>query len=127
MPKTQISTSAGSPPGGPYSQGIRAGDFVFVAGQGPKNPATGKIDGTTIEEQTAQVLENVKAILEAAGASMADVVKVTAHLTDLSLFDRYNSVYVKYFPDPKPVRTTVGSQLLGFMVEIDAIAYVGEK
>jgi 2-iminobutanoate/2-iminopropanoate deaminase len=126
MPKTQISTSKGSPPGGPYSQAIRAGDFIFVAGQVSKDPATGKIVGETIEEQTRQTLENLKAILEAAGASMADVVKVSAHLTDLSLFDRYNSVYVQYFPEPRPVRTTVGSQLLGFMVEIDAIAYVGE-
>ena len=57
----------------------------------------------------------------------ADVVKVSAHLTDLSLFDRYNKVYATYFPDPKPTRTTVGSQLLGIMVEIDAIAYVGDK
>lgn len=125
MPKTQISTSKGSPPGGPYSQAIRAGDFIFVAGQAPKDPATGQIVGDTIEAQTQQTLENLKAILEAAGASMADVVKVSAHLTDLSLFDRYNRVYVQYFPEPRPVRTTVGSQLLGFMVEIDAIAYVG--
>ncbi len=125
MPKTQISSKAGSPPGGPYSQGIRAGDFLFVAGQAPKDPATGQIVGDTIEAQTAQTLENLKAILEAGGASLADVVKVSVHLTDLSLFARFNSVYVKYFPDPKPVRTTVGSQLLGFMVEIDAMAYVG--
>ena len=58
---------------------------------------------------------------------MADVVKVSAHLSDLSLFERYNKVYATYFPDPKPTRTTVGSQLLGILVEIDAIAYVGEK
>lgn len=126
MPKTQISTKAGSPPGGPYSQGIRAGDFLFVAGQVPKDPATGKIVGETIEEQTAQTLENLKAVLEAGGATLADVVKVSAHLTDLALFDRFNSVYVKYVPEPRPVRTTVGSQLLGFMVEMDAIAYLGE-
>jgi 2-iminobutanoate/2-iminopropanoate deaminase len=126
MPKTQITSKAGSPPGGPYSQGIRAGDFVFVAGQVGKDPATGQLVGDTIEAQTTQTLENLKAILEAAGASMADVVKVSAHLTDLSLFDRFNKVYVNYFPDPKPVRTTVGSQLLGFLVEVDAIAYVGE-
>ncbi len=125
MPKTQISTKAGSPPGGPYSQGIRAGDFLFVAGQVPKDPATGKIVGETIEEQTAQTLENLKAVLEAGGATLADVVKVSAHLTDLALFDRFNSVYVKYVPEPRPVRTTVGSQLLGFMVEMDAIAYLG--
>jgi 2-iminobutanoate/2-iminopropanoate deaminase len=125
MPKQQISTSSSAAPAGAYSQGIRAGDFVFVSGQGPKNPATGQI-GETIEEQTAQVLENIKAILEAGGATMADVVKVSAHLSDMALFERYNRVYATYFPDPKPVRTTVGSQLPGILVEIDAIAYVGK-
>jgi 2-iminobutanoate/2-iminopropanoate deaminase len=127
MPKQAISTRKGASPGGAYSQGLKAGDFVFVSGQGPLDPESGKVVGETIEEQTARTLENVKAILEAAGASMADVVKVSAHLTDLSLFDRYNKVYSTYFPDPKPTRTTVGSQLLGMMVEIDAIAYVGDK
>ncbi len=73
------------------------------------------------------MLENIKAILAAGGATMADVVKVSAHLSDLSLFERYNKVYATYFPDPKPARITVGSQLLGILVEIDAIAYVGEE
>ncbi len=113
-------------PIGPYSPGLRVGDFVFVSGQGPLNPATGQTP-ETIEEQTAQVLENIQAILEAGGATMADVVKVTAHLSDLAHFERYNKVYATYFPDPKPTRTTVGSQLLGILVEIDVIAYVGEK
>jgi 2-iminobutanoate/2-iminopropanoate deaminase len=128
MPKQQlkIESSAASAPS-PYSPGLRVGDFVFVSGQVPRDPATGKIVGETIEEQTKQVLENIKAILEAGGATLADVVKVSAHLTDLSLFDGYNKVYVTYFPDPKPTRTTVGSQLLGFLVEIDAIAYVGRE
>lgn len=127
MPKQQITTKSGASPIGAYSQGLRAGDFIFVSGQGPLDPATGQIVGTTVEEQTARVLENIKAILEAGGATMADVVKVTAHLSDLDLFERYNKVYATYFPDPKPTRTTVGSQLLGILVEIDAIAYVGEK
>ena len=127
MPKQQISTKKGAAPAGAYSQGLKVGDFVFVAGQGPLDPETGQVVGETIEERLARTLENVKAILEAAGASMADVVKVTAHLTDLSLFSRYNTVYSSYFPDPKPTRTTVGSQLLGIMVEIDAIAYIGDK
>jgi 2-iminobutanoate/2-iminopropanoate deaminase len=126
MPKQQIIPEGGPKPGGAYSPGIRVGDFVFVAGQGPTDPATGKLAGDSIEEQTAQVCENVKAILEAAGATMADVVKSTVHLSDLSLFQRYNAVYASYFPDPKPVRTTVGSQLMGILVEIDVIAYVGE-
>ena len=127
MPKQQISTTTGASPMGAYSQGLRAGDFIFVSGQGPLDPATGKIVGETIEEQTARTLENIKAILEAGGATMADVVKVTAHLTDLSNFAAYNKVYATYFPDPKPVRTTVGSQLLGMLVEIDAIAFVGKE
>ena len=127
MSKQQITTRSGASPIGAYSQGIRTGDFIFVSGQGPLDPETGQIVGTTVEEQTARVLENIKAILAAGGASMADVVKVSAHLSDLSLFERYNKVYATYFPDPKPTRTTVGSQLLGILVEIDAIAYVGEK
>lgn len=127
MTKQQIFTTAGAKPGGAYSQGLRVGDFIFVSGQGPFEPATGKLIGDSIEAQTAQTLENVKAILEAGGATMADVVKVAAHLSDLALFDRYNQVYATYFPDPKPTRTTVGSQLKGIMVEIDAIAYVGDK
>ncbi len=127
MPKQQISTNSGASPVGAYSQGLRVGDFIFVSGQGPLDPATGKIVGKTIEEQTARTLENIKAILAAAGATMADVVKVSAHLTDLSNFAAYNKVYATYFPDPKPVRTTVGSQLLGMLVEIDAIAYVGKE
>jgi 2-iminobutanoate/2-iminopropanoate deaminase len=127
MPKQQITTRSGASPVGAYSQGLRVGDFIFVSGQGPLDPATGQVVGETIEEQTARVLENIKAILAAGGATIADVVKVSAHLSDLELFDRYNKVYATYFPDPKPTRTTVGSQLKGILVEIDAIAYIGEK
>lgn len=124
--KKQIRTTTGAAPVGAYSQGIVAGDFVFVSGQGPLDPQTGEIIGETIEEQTAQVLNNISAILEAAGASMTDVVKVAVHLSDLALFKRFNTVYATYFPDPKPARTTVGSQLMGILVEIDAIAYLGD-
>ena len=127
MPKQQITTNTGAAPGGAYSQGLRVGDFIFVSGQVPRDPVTGKIVGETIEEQTARVLENIQAILAAGGAAMVDVVKVSAHLSDLANFEAYNKVYATYFPDPKPTRTTVGSQLLGFLVEIDAIAYVGKE
>jgi 2-iminobutanoate/2-iminopropanoate deaminase len=121
--KRKIDTVAGPKPIGAYSQAVRAGDFIFVSGQGPLDPHSGDICGANIEEQTVRTLGNIKSILEAAGATMADVVKVTAHLSDISLFERYNRVYASYFPDPKPARTTVGSQLLGILVEIDAIAY----
>jgi 2-iminobutanoate/2-iminopropanoate deaminase len=127
MAKRRIETKVGAQPIGAYSQGMRVGDFIFVSGQGPFDPQTGDICGGNIEEQTARTLGSIKAILEAGGAAMADVVKVTAHLSDMSLFDRYNRVYSSYFPDPKPARTTVGSQLLGNLVEIDAIAYVPPK
>ena len=127
MPKVQIQTSNAPMPVGPYSQGLKVGDFVFVAGQGSIDPVTQKVIGETIEEQTAQTLENLKAILAQAGATLGDVVKTTVHLSDLVLFSRFNVIYASYFPDPKPVRTTVGSQLPGILVEIDVIAYVGDR
>ncbi|MFN8447800.1 MAG: Rid family detoxifying hydrolase [Anaerolineae bacterium] len=126
MAKQAILSDKAPRPGGAYSQAIRAGDFVYIAGQGGLDPATRNLVGDTIEAQTKQALENVRSILEAAGASMSDVVKSTVHLSDLSLFPRFNAIYAEHFPDPKPVRTTVGSQLIGNMlVEIDVVAYTG--
>jgi len=126
MKKQLILTKNAPPPGGAYSQGLRVGDFVFTAGTGPWDPATRAVVGQSIEAQTERTLENLKAVLEAGGASLADVVKTTVHLSDLSQFAAFNTVYMRYFPDPKPVRTTVGSQLIGILVEIDAIAFVGK-
>jgi len=113
---------------GPYSQGYRAGDFIFVSGQGPLNPQTGKIQGDTIEEQTRQTLQNIKAILEADGASMEDVVKVSVLLTDLANFKPMNEVYRTFFPASFPARIcyVAGLLLPNMLVEIDAIAYVGK-
>jgi 2-iminobutanoate/2-iminopropanoate deaminase len=108
-------------PKGPYSQGRRAGGLLFVAGQGPFD-AKGNMVGTTIAEQTRATLANVKAIVEAAGASLSDVVKVNVYLTDLAHFAAMNEVYASFFPEPYPVRTTVQAGLLGFLVEIDAVA-----
>jgi 2-iminobutanoate/2-iminopropanoate deaminase len=113
-------------PAGPYSQAVLAGGFVFVSGQRPTDPATGQIVVGT-EAQTHQVLRNIRAVLQAAGADMRDVVRVTAHLADLSDFDIYNSVYVQYFQEPYPSRTTTGSDLRGIRVEIDVIAHRGEN
>jgi 2-iminobutanoate/2-iminopropanoate deaminase len=125
MPKQAIQTEKAPPPGGSYSQGLRAGDFLFTAGTGPWHPVTRQVVGATIEEQTIRTLENLRAVLEAGGASLSDVVKTTVYLSDLGQFATFNQVYTRYFPDPKPVRTTVGSQLSGILVEIDAVAYLG--
>ncbi len=124
MPKQLIQTDKAPLPGGAYSQALRAGDFIYVAGTVPRHPVTGETPAT-IEEQTALTLDNIKVILEAGGASLDQVVKATVHLSDLSLFPAFNKVYATYFNDPKPVRTTVGSQLNNILVEIDVVAYLG--
>jgi 2-iminobutanoate/2-iminopropanoate deaminase len=126
MTKELINTSHIARPGGAYSSCLRAGDFVFVAGT-LSNDAQGTRVGETIEEQTAQVLETIQAILQAAGASLDDIVKATVFLSDLSLFQRYNQVYSRYFSDPKPTRITCGVQLpQGYLIEIEVIAYTGK-
>lgn len=130
MAKYVIQAEGAAPPAGAYSQGWRAGDFVFVTGTGPVDPATGALAGDTIEEQTERVIDNIEAVLAADGASLADVVKVTVHLSDTSLFARYNAVYARRFSRPYPVRTTVGSdlrQLPGMLVEMDCIAYTPDR
>lgn len=126
MAKYVIQSKHGAPPMGAYSQGWRAGDFIFVTGTGPIDPVSGKLAGETIEEQTERTIDNLASILEADGASLSDVVKVTAHLSDTSLFAGYNAVYAKKFSKPYPVRTTVGSDLKvvpGMLLELDCIAY----
>ena len=128
MPKQAIHTDKAGPPLGAYSQGIRAGDFLFVSGCGPIDPGTGEVRGETVEEQTELVISNLEAILEAGGATLADVVQSTVHLLDETEFPRFNAVYAARFPDPKPVRTTVGSglrQVPGIRVEINVTAYLG--
>ena len=130
MPKYVIQSKRGAPPQGAYSQGWRAGDFVFVTGTGPVDPITGKLVGDTIEQQTERTVDNLAAILEADGVSLSDVVKMTVHLSDTSLFARYNQVYARRFTRPYPVRTTVGSDLghsPGMLIEMDCIAYSVQK
>ena len=130
MAKYAIQSKRGAPPQGAYSQGWRAGDFIFVTGTGPIDPVTGKLVGDNIEQQTELTIDNLSAILEAGGASLSDVVKATVHLSDTSLFGRYNAVYARRFSKPYPVRTTVGSDLghsPGMLIEIDCIAYAAKK
>lgn len=120
--RRKISTESAPRPAGPYSQAIVAGDTVYVAGQGPFNPSTGKM-AAGFEEQAAQTFENVKAIVESAGVTLADVVKVNVYLTDLGNFAKMNEVYMRYFKEPYPARATVGTQLLGGMaIEVECVA-----
>lgn len=109
-------------PVGPFSHAVEKNGVVHTAGFGPQDPVTGDVpDG--IEAQTAQVLANVRAALEAAGVSLDDVVKTTVHLQNLKEdFAGFNRVYAEFFAAPYPVRTTVGSQLADILVEIDAVA-----
>jgi 2-iminobutanoate/2-iminopropanoate deaminase len=130
MAKYVIQTQKGAAPQGAYSQGWRAGDFIFVTGTGPVDAKTGKLAGDTIEEQTEQVITNMETVLAADRATLSDVVKVTVHLSDTALFARYNAVYARRFSAPYPVRTTVGSdlrQLPGMLIEADCIAYAPQK
>ena len=130
MAKYVIQTTRGAAPLGAYSQGWRAGDFVFVTGTGPVDAKTGKLSGESIEEQTDLVISNMESVLAADQATLADVIKVTVHLNDSSLFARYNAVYARRFSPPYPVRTTVGSDLSslpGMLIEADCIAYAPQK
>ena len=107
-----------------YSQAVRAGDFLFVAGQVPLDPKTKKLVEGGIEAQTRQALENVRAIVETAGSSLEKIVKMTVFLKDMKDFKKMNDVYCTYFIKDPPARTTVQAQLAlpEILIEIDAIA-----
>ena len=110
---------------GPYSLGVVAeGRFVFVSGMTPFNPVTGKIERGSVGEQTALVLENIKKVLGAAGATIADVVSCRVYLSNLTpeTFREMNEIYSTVFAGSLPARATVGAQLLGFDVEIECVA-----
>jgi reactive intermediate/imine deaminase len=122
--KELVTSAAAAPAGGPYSPALKIRDYLFLAGQGGVDPAIGAMAGDTIEEQTEQTLRNISALLEAGGHDLGDVVSCLVHLSDLSMFDRFNAVYERHFPEPRPVRTTVGASLLGDMlVEITVVSY----
>jgi len=110
---------------GAYSQAIRAGDLVFISGQGPLDPETLEVVGETVEEQTEQTLRNLANIAEAAGGSLDDVVKVSAFLSSIDLFAAFNATYERIFALlPRPARTTTGAELRNILVEIDAVLYL---
>jgi 2-iminobutanoate/2-iminopropanoate deaminase len=110
---------------GPYSQAVRSGDFLFVSAQGPFDPKTGNIAGPGIETQTRRTLENVKAIVEASGLKLQDVVKVSIFLSDSNDFKKMNEVYQTFFDGNPPTRTTLEAKIpiAGVLVAADAIAH----
>jgi len=122
-----VHTSAAPAAIGPYSQAIVVNNMVFTAGQIPLDPTSGELVGTEIAEQTTRVLQNLKAILEEAGASLQTVIKTTVFLADMSEFAAMNEVYAKFFGDHKPARSTVQAARLprDVRVEIEAVALIG--
>ncbi|POH72266.1 RidA family protein [Arthrobacter glacialis] len=125
MLRTHISTTLAPVPAGPYSQAIAANGFLFTAGQTPHHPVTEDTVGETIGEQTRAAMENLAAVLAARGLDFSHVVKATVHLQEPARdFAGFNAVYEEFVKAPYPARTTVGSFLGDFLVEIDAVAVI---
>lgn len=123
-----VATDAAPGAIGPYSQAVRAGDFVFCSGQIPIDPASGEFVSNDVAEQTEQVLKNLSAVLQAAGSSLQNVVKTTVFVADMNDFARMNEVYGKYFVENPPARATVQAARLpkDARVEIECIALVAK-
>jgi 2-iminobutanoate/2-iminopropanoate deaminase len=119
-----VSRSASRGTGG-YTPALVAGDYVFVSGQGPLDPETLSVRGTSVAEQTRFTLENVLALVQAAGGEREDIVRCNCYLASIELFDEFAAAYAQFFSqEPRPTRTTIGCELTGILVEIDCIAYV---
>ncbi|MEM2882287.1 MAG: Rid family detoxifying hydrolase [Candidatus Bathyarchaeia archaeon] len=127
MGKAVIKTDRAHAPRAHYSQAVRAGDFIYVSGLLAIDPRTGELVRGGVREQTAAVLENLKALLEASGSSLGDVAKVTVFLKDIRDIGAMNEAFKAYFPRDPPARSTIEAKLASpeFLVEIEAVAYVG--
>jgi 2-iminobutanoate/2-iminopropanoate deaminase len=122
-------TAANAPAAvGPYSHAVRSGGFLFLSGQTPLDPSTGKLVEGNIGEHARQCLRNLQAVCEAAGASLADAVRCGIYVTDISTFGDVNAAYAEFFTDNPPARSTIGvaSLPVGAQVEIDAIVALGD-
>ena len=124
--KEVFQTDKAAVTGGPYSQAIIHNDLVYLSGQGPIDPQTNQAVLGTVEQQTELTLENIRSILEEAGSSLSKVLQVTAYLTNMREYGRFNEVYRRYFPENPPARSCIQAARLPFdiRVEIDAIAYI---
>ena len=119
-----VFTDKAPKPVGPYNQAVKAGKFLFISGQLAIDPKEGKIVATAITLQTRQVMENIKAILEAADCSFGNVVQATVYLSSMALFDEFNKEYARYFGGEFPARVAIGVELnAGALVEISIVAY----
>lgn len=126
MAGSEVKTAEAAPPGGPYSQAVKAGNLVFLAGAVPFTPA-GELVGGGFEEQARQAFDNLRAVAEAAGGSLSDAVRVGVYLRDLGNFESMNAIYVEYFAaSPLPARTTIPAALPGFEIEVDAVLALGD-
>jgi 2-iminobutanoate/2-iminopropanoate deaminase len=125
--KSAIRTNKAPEPAAAYAQAVTSGDLIFVSGQVATNPATGTIDGNTIEDQVTQVLRNIEAIVSAAGGSKESIVRCGVFLADLGDFAAMNRSYKEFFGDSLPARTTVQAGLGTLRVEIDAIAVLSKS
>jgi 2-iminobutanoate/2-iminopropanoate deaminase len=126
--KKVVFTEKAPKPIGPYSQAICVNGWLFISGQIPIDPATGEFVKGDFKAQVERVLENIKAIVEAAGGTLDNIVKVTVFLRDITKFAEFNEVYSRYFPSNPPARSAIGVAALprGAEVEVEAIAYIGQ-
>ena len=124
MPREPVLSQDAPQPSGGYSQAIAAGGFLYLSGQGPYDAAGVRV-GSSIAEQVRQVLTNLDAVAQAAGASLREAVRAGMYISDMAHFDEMDAEYHRFFSDPLPARTTIQSDLVGFDVEGDAIVWLG--
>jgi reactive intermediate/imine deaminase len=125
MAKRQIESSNAPAPSGAYSQGIVAGGFMFLSGQGPYD-ADGQLVNATFEAEVKQVFANLAAVAAEAGKTLADAVRVGVYLHDMATFDEMDAIYRDTFPEPRPARTTIETPLPGFGIEADVVILLGD-
>lgn len=124
MTKRELRSTGAPAPSGAYSQGIVAGDFLFLSGQGPFD-ASGELVNGSFEAEVRQVFANLAAVAAEGGKTLADAVRVGVYLHDLATFDEMDAIYRETFPEPRPARTTIETPLPGFGIEVDAVIYLG--
>jgi 2-iminobutanoate/2-iminopropanoate deaminase len=125
MARAPVLSGEAPPPSGGYSQGIRAGDLLFLSGQGPYDDDGNRV-GSSIAEQVRQVLANLDAVARAGGGSLQNAVRVGMYISDMKHFDEMDAAYREFFREPRPARTTIQSDLVGFDVEGDAVVWLGD-